>query len=126
MDTLSADLMTIDRIEPLYPNASVFDAWFAIKEDLVCWIRFKSKGDSVELWAIETRPGYLNNGFARQSLELLKNKYNTSDILHDGGYTPEGENFIAKYLKHVGDPREHLSYPSTNFVKNWTSDRRCA
>lgn len=124
MDTIAIETLELDKISEVYPGSKVKNAWFAIDSDLVCWIQHKVDDSGLHLWSIETRPGYLNNGIARKSLEILKNFYKVSDILHDGGYTPQGEIFIAKYLKHIGDPRDHLSYPPTNFVKNWDYEER--
>lgn len=105
---------------PKYRNGK-YDVWLAIDGNAVVWIEYALENGKIYLWSIETRPEYRNQGFAHQSLDILKSYYEVSCIYHDGEYTPEGFNFLATKLAiPEGLPRQtKATFRSMDFVHDW-------
>lgn len=97
--------------------------WFGFDEETpVVWVKYSQKNGRIELWTIETRPEYRNQGYSKQALQLLKDKYGVDEIYHCGGYTPEGFEYICPQVKWVSDGYEtepKANFRSMDFVDTW-------
>lgn len=86
------------------------------------WVKYAVHPNGrVDLWTIETKPEYRHQGYATQALNLVREKYGVDKIHHDGGYTPEGFNYVAHQLEWVSHNQAEpkISFRSMNFVEEW-------
>lgn len=81
----------------------------------------RSSGTVIELCDIETREGYKNQGYATKLLQSIAEGHQVSAVVHSGGYTPDGFNFIASKLQREGEPAKGASYRAMSFVYDWDS-----
>lgn len=99
-------------------------AWFGVDENNpVVWVKYalRSKSGKVELWTIETKPEFRNQGLSKQALETLKEHFGVEHIYHSGGYTPEGFKYISHQVEWIPEFTEHPeeNFRSMDFVEEW-------
>lgn len=106
-----------------YNSERQIQAWFGFNDETpVVWIKYAiHDSGKIDLWTIETREEYRNQGYSKQALNLLKEKHGVDAIHHDGGYTPEGFKYIAHQVTwvpcHTSEPVQN--FDSMNFVEEW-------
>lgn len=74
----------------------------------------------VDLYEIETRPGCRRMGYAKEILERVS-KTLSVEIVHDGGYTPDGLAAIAPLFESAKTLESNLAaeYSPQSFVLDW-------
>lgn len=124
--------MEIVEDEQAFMCDDMWNAWLEVDGATVAYARYqhtpKLNEDGKEnaragvwLYDIETREEYRNKGYSKILLSMLAEEYGFDQVSHDGGYTPEGWDFLHKNLDdseryyEVTGPR----FSSQNFVRDW-------
>lgn len=97
--------------------------WLEVDGVIVSYAKVYDKGDHVELCDIETREGYRNKGYATQILRQVAREHGQTEIIHNGGYTPDGAAFLKGKVKR-SDDYPPGSFEPMSFVHDWDSMER--
>lgn len=107
------------------PDPNLYHAWLSADGVMVAYMYGIHHHGVVELWDIETREGYRNNGYATAIIEKVTEHYDVDEVIHDGGFTPDGFNFVRHLVTRPknADVLDGARYGNNaKFVHDW--DRR--
>lgn len=81
-----------------------------------------------ELHDIETREGYRHQGYAKELLRQVAEAYGQEKVVHDGGYTPDGFNYIHALTAHASSsssPQEVKGpqFSPMTFMEDWDCEK---
>lgn len=98
-----------------------YDAWLVADGKNVCWVNGHVESGNVYLWTIETREDYRGRGYAKRMIDALKEHFGVNEIMHDGGYTPEGRAFVLPLITRPENTPDDASedFKSMDFVYSW-------
>lgn len=124
--------MDVTEDEQAFMRDDLWNAWLTVDGVTVAFARFQytpKQSDGKEnrdagcwLYDIETREGYRNKGYSKMLLKMIADEYGFDSVCHDGGYTPEGWDYIHKYLdnpRQYGTPVTGPKFSPQNFVYDW-------
>lgn len=86
--------LTVTGQDRANPDPIFYHAWLSADGVTVAYMHGIHRHGIVELWDIETREGYRNKGYATAIIEKVAEHYDVDEVIHGGGFTPDGFNFV--------------------------------
>lgn len=130
--TVATISMDIVEDEQAFMDDDMWNAWLQVDGITVAFARYLHiaavNKDGIEnrragcwLYDIETREEHRNKGYSKTLLKMIADHYGFDKVNHDGGYTPEGWDFLRKNLD---DSKRYYEvtgpqFSSQNFVHDW-------
>lgn len=105
-------------------DGELYQGWLVVDGENVGYIYGKANS-SVELWTIETKAQYRNQGFAKMMIDGVKSNFEVDQIIHTGSFTPEGSNFVsAMVVRPAGFGEAHVDPEPMDFICDWEERRK--
>jgi hypothetical protein len=97
--------------------------WLIVDGKPSSYAKVYVKDARVSLCDIETRESERNRGFASELLRRIAHENGVEKISHDGGYTPNGFDFISGMIEDLS-PVDGPNFGPMDFVYDWDTMRQ--
>lgn len=102
-------------------NATHF--WLILDDKPVAYMKAFANDESgtlkLELHDIEVRESYRGRGFSTEIMRRACKVFKVENIVHSGGYTPDGFERIAGRVVREGEEDSGPTYDPMTFIKDW-------